>query len=179
MIINQVGGGKKPTGTKTITSNGTHDVAGYANADVQVPTTAPAHYVEKTVDANGILKNTNNPINTLSGVTDVDGYGCYGIMATSGTSYTGTISLDASSLTTISGESAFAYALYGQKYHGSNQNGPILDIDFRNVETISGLNAFAYFNDSPAVAGRVTQNINFNSLSIALERIALAEANFF
>ena len=50
-IINSViaGGGTTPTGTKQITTNGTHDVAAYANADVQVPTTAPAHYIEKKI----------------------------------------------------------------------------------------------------------------------------------
>ena len=40
--------GQTPTGTKNITTNGTHDVAGYAYADVQVPTTAPTYYIEKT-----------------------------------------------------------------------------------------------------------------------------------
>lgn len=46
MIINSQLGGKKPTGTKSITANGTHNVADYEYADVQVPTTAPAHYIE-------------------------------------------------------------------------------------------------------------------------------------
>lgn len=71
-IINSViAGGAQPSGTKPITTNGIHDVAGYANADVQVPTTAPAHYIEKTVDANGKLVNASNFIN-LNGATDLE-----------------------------------------------------------------------------------------------------------
>ena len=57
-IINSViqGGGTTPTGTKYITTNGVHDVSSYANADVQVPTTAPEIYRAFRVDS-GVLKN--------------------------------------------------------------------------------------------------------------------------
>lgn len=37
MNVQLKGGGTTPTGTKLINTNGIHDVAGYANADVQVP----------------------------------------------------------------------------------------------------------------------------------------------
>lgn len=79
MIINQnvSGGGTTPTGTTQITTNGIHDVTNYATADVQVPTTAPAYYVEKAVDNNGKLINSNYIIN-LNGVTDLGDYSfCY------------------------------------------------------------------------------------------------------
>lgn len=104
-IMNTVisGGGSTPTGTKYITSNGTHDVAGYANADVQVPTTAPAHYIEKTVDANGKLINSTNIIN-LNGVTDVGDYALY--YSYRGVSFSSNTSVDLSSLTTVSGSNA-------------------------------------------------------------------------
>lgn len=71
-IINSViaGGGTTPTGTISITSNGTHDVTNYATADVNVPTTAPAHYVEKRVDSNGVLVNGENTL-SLAGVVTI------------------------------------------------------------------------------------------------------------
>ena len=104
MIINTViaGGGTTPTGTIQITSNGITDVTNYANADVQVPTTAPAHYIEKTVDANGKLVGSANIIN-LNGVTDIGDYALYGAYY-----YSAAISgvVDMSDLTTISGEYA-------------------------------------------------------------------------
>lgn len=42
--------GTAPTGTMYIISNGTYNVADKAIANVQVPTTAPARYIEYTVD---------------------------------------------------------------------------------------------------------------------------------
>ena len=67
MIINSQLGGKQPTGTKQITSNGTHDVAGYASADVNVPTTAPQYYLPLELTLGGRFQNSRTapfPINT-------------------------------------------------------------------------------------------------------------------
>ncbi len=77
-IINQVvaGGGTTPTGTIQITTNGTHDVTNYATADVNVPTTAPAYYVEKAVNASGVL--SSNGVTSfidLTGVTEISSNG--------------------------------------------------------------------------------------------------------
>lgn len=63
--------GTTPTGTITITSNGTYNVADKATANVNVPTTAPAHYIEKAVDANGKLVNKGPIINT-NGVKNIN-----------------------------------------------------------------------------------------------------------
>ena len=67
------GGGTTPTGTLQITTNGTHDVTNYATANVQVPTTAPAHYIEKSVDAGGVLQSGTTFID-LTGATSLNEY---------------------------------------------------------------------------------------------------------
>lgn len=127
MIINQIGGGTTPTGTKQITTNGTHNVADYEYADVQVPTTAPAYYVEKTVDANGNLKASSNFIN-LTGVTDLWGYALTAAYAT--VAFPDNTNIDMSSLTAISG----AYACQNM----FNSSSGAIHVDMSNVITISG-----------------------------------------
>ena len=82
-IINTViqGGGTTPTGTKQITSNGTHDVAAYATADVQVPTAAIVKYGADAraflgdIDANGILQKPTTPTDLV--FTGVKGFASY------------------------------------------------------------------------------------------------------
>ena len=70
-IINSViaGGGTTPTGTKSITANGTHDVAAYEYADVQVPTTVPALYRVYQVNRDGELE----PSKTYPAIMDFTG----------------------------------------------------------------------------------------------------------
>lgn len=121
--------GQTPTGTMYIISNGTYNVADKAIADVQVPTTAPAHYIEKTVDANGVLQNSNTFIN-LNNVTDIGGnvlaYSYYGNTVITGV-------LDLSSLPKISGVKALNYAF-------ANCTG-ITSVDMSSVVEISGNNS--------------------------------------
>lgn len=86
---------------------------------------APAHYIEKTVDANGKLVNGNTIID-LTGVTDIGDYALqYAYRANS--SISGTV--DMSDLTTISGNSACNSAF---------QNTFITGIDLPSLTTISG-----------------------------------------
>ena len=124
------GGGTTPTGTKNITANGIYDVTDFASADVQVPTTAPAHYIEKTVDANGKLLSSKNIIN-LNGVTDVSNgvlaYAYYNV------SFPANTSIDLSNLTTISGISA-CQSMF------SNCAG-ITSVNLSGLTTVSGGNA--------------------------------------
>ena len=171
------GSGTTPTGTKSITTNGVYDVTDFASADVNVPTTAPAHYVEKTVDASGKLINSTNIIN-LNGATDVGNgalaYEYYrasfpdntnaefpsltmisGNYACQDMFYrcTGLTSVHLSSLTTISG----SYACNNMFYECSG----ITNVDLSSLTTLSGNYAcqfmFAYCSG--------LTSINFSSLT--------------
>ena len=124
--------GQTPTGSISITSNGIYDVTNYANADVQVPTTAPAHYIEKTVDANGVLQNSTNIIN-LNGVTDVGRYVLAG--AYSYVLFPANTVVDFSSLTKING----TYALYNT-FTNAHLNG----VNLSGLTEISGSNACSF-----------------------------------
>jgi hypothetical protein len=117
-----------PTGTLSITQNGTYDVTQYASADVNTPA-APAHYIEKTVDANGKLVNGSTIID-LTGVTDIGDF-------VLGSSYRTNISIsgmvDMSSLTTVSGTNACNYMFNGCI--------GITSINLSSLTTISGANS--------------------------------------
>ena len=70
---------------------------------------SPAHYIEKTVDANGKLVNSSNIID-LTGVTDVGDYVLY-YAYYQNTAVSGAV--DMSDLTTVSGNYACDYMFYG------------------------------------------------------------------
>lgn len=145
--------GIQPTGTKSITANGVYDVTNYASADVQVPTTAPAHYIEKSVDANGMLIGgstimdftgvksigNNQLYNAYYNNTSISGAVDMSDLITVNTTNaaqgaffqcTGITSVDLSSLTTISGQYAFYQAF-------QNCTG-ITNVDLSSLTTISG-----------------------------------------
>ena len=148
--------GIQPTGTIQITTNGTHDVTNYASADIQVPTTAPAHYIEKAVDANGKLIGgstimdftgvksigPNQLYNAYYNNTSISGAVDMSDLITVNTANaaqgaffqcTGITSVDLSSLTTISGQYAFYQAF--QSCTG------ITSVDLSSLTTISGSSA--------------------------------------
>ena len=135
------GGGTTPSGTKQITTNGVYDVTDFASADVLVPTTAPAHYIEKAVDANGKLQNSTNIIN-LNGVTDAGtgalAYAYYQVLFPANTS------IDLSTLTTLSG-------FYACNNMFNNCRG-LTSVDLSGLTTISGYGACDnMFNDCAGI----------------------------
>ena len=120
--------GTTPTGTLNIPANGVYDVTNYASADVQVPTTAPAYYIDKTKDANNVLQ-AGTTLMSFSGLSNVGNYGlAYAYYYN--TNITGTV--DLSWLVNASNTGSFSYAF---AYSG------ITGVDLSNLETVSGNSA--------------------------------------
>jgi hypothetical protein len=137
MIINSViaGSGTTPTGSISITNNGTYNVADKATAVVNVPTTAPALYREFQLDGTGKLvpNTTTTHIMNFTGMTDVSDYALayayYNNTAISG-------AVDMSDLTTVSGSSACS-----SMFNGCTG---LTSADLSALTTVSGSSACSF-----------------------------------
>ena len=121
--------GQVPSGTKSITENGTYDVKDFATADVQVPTTAPDYYIDFTKNYNNVLQPTTRIVD-LTGVVDIAKSvfeNCY----TNNTVINGAVNF--SSLTRLTYESS-CNSMF------KNCTG-ITSVDLSNLEQVTGKNA--------------------------------------
>lgn len=129
------------TGTKSITSNGTHNVADYEYADVNVPTTAPDYYILRDISGGMLKSNTVTSIINFNGITDIGSYALayayYNNTRLSG------VDLDMSSITSLSQN----YGLWNTFAGTSSTNG-IKSVDLSGLQRIDGFcamqNAFMW-----------------------------------
>lgn len=131
-----------PTGTITITQNGTTDVTQYESANVSVAG------VPRTVDANGVLQFPTITADFLGGATDIGDYVFYQAFYSSTSSNPATASgvVDMSSLVSISGANAC-----NSMFRGCTG---ITSVDLSSLTTVSGANACNnMFRDCTGITG--------------------------
>lgn len=134
--------GEAPTGTISITSNGTHNVSGYASANVAVPTSAPALY-RSFVNQDGMLNPNPNETSIInfSGITKLYDYLLYkaydGNTAISGT-------IDMSDVEEIAND-ALTYCF---------SNCPnITSVDLTSLKLFASGGSYAFSNSGLTTAG--------------------------
>lgn len=148
--------GNVPTGTMYIISNGTYNVADKAIANVQVPTTAPDHYLEFVNNSGTLVKKVQQI--DLTGISDPGTALNYLFV---GSSLIENTTLSLSPIITISQQKAFTYFL-NNVMAGNNFN---LHVDCSSIKTINGGQTFEYaFSNTSSYTGTGVLSFDFSGL---------------
>lgn len=154
--------GATPTGTMYIISNGTYNVADKAIANVQVPTSAPAHYIEMTNGQYGLGK-----VGTFIDLTGVSIITTYGLAYEYYGRTLAEVNIPASLSITLR-ERAMYYTFYGCSF--TNKNVVLSGIANTGNNGLS--NTFAYSDIETLVVGVTTiGNQGCNQMCIGCSRL--------
>ena len=160
--IDNISTGATPTGTISITKNGTHDVTNYASAEVNVASSGGVPYIPLEVTADGILQmpSTNFTFSLPSSVTSIGNYGLY-------YAFFGCLGLTSANLSNVT--SIARYGLYGAFVSCSN----LTSVDLSNVTSIGEQSLVGTFNICSNLTSVDLSNvasIGNNGLSVAFTR---------